>query len=68
VQHGAPVEFKILGDIEVRVGGRPLAIGGPRTQAVLAMLAVNAGRVVAADVLQDELWPGLPAGRAAANL
>jgi DNA-binding SARP family transcriptional activator/pimeloyl-ACP methyl ester carboxylesterase len=68
VQHGPPVEFKILGDIEVLVEGRPLAIGGPRTQAVLAMLAVNAGRVVAASVLQDELWPGLPAGRAAANL
>ena len=62
------MEFKILGDIEVLVEGRPLAVGGPRTRAVLAMLAVNAGRVVAADVLQDELWPGLPAGRAAANL
>src|SRR5580700_491015 len=32
------------------------------------MLAVNAGKIVAADVLQDELWPGLPAERAAANL
>ena len=32
------------------------------------MLSVNAGRVVAAGVLQDELWPGLPAERAAANL
>ncbi len=62
------MEFKILGDIEVLVEGRPLAVGGPRTQAVLAMLAVNAGRVVAAEVLQDELWPGLPAERAAANL
>jgi DNA-binding SARP family transcriptional activator/pimeloyl-ACP methyl ester carboxylesterase len=69
VQRGPhPVEFKILGDIEVLVEGRPLAIGGPRTKAVLAMLAVNAGRVVAADVLRDELWPALPAERAAANL
>jgi DNA-binding SARP family transcriptional activator len=62
------VEFKILGDIEVLVEGRPLAVGGPRTKAVLAMLAVSAGRVVAAEMLQDELWSGLPAGRAAANL
>jgi DNA-binding SARP family transcriptional activator/pimeloyl-ACP methyl ester carboxylesterase len=62
------VEFKILGDIEVLVEGRPLGVGGPRTKAVLAMLAVNAGRTVAADLLQDELWPGLPADRAAANL
>ncbi len=62
------VEFKILGDTQVLVDGRPLAIGGPRTRAVLAMLAVSAGRIVAADVLQDELWPGQPAERAAANL
>jgi DNA-binding SARP family transcriptional activator/pimeloyl-ACP methyl ester carboxylesterase len=63
-----PVEFKILGDTQVLVDGRPLAVGGPRTRAVLAMLAVNAGRIVAADVLQDELWPGQPPERAAANL
>jgi DNA-binding SARP family transcriptional activator/pimeloyl-ACP methyl ester carboxylesterase len=63
-----PVEFKILGDTQALVDGRPLAVGGPRTRAVLAMLAVNAGRIVAADVLQDELWPGQPPGRAAANL
>ena len=62
------VEFKILGDTQVLVDGRPLGIGGPRTRAVLAMLAVSAGKIVAADVLQDELWPGQPAGRAAANL
>jgi DNA-binding SARP family transcriptional activator len=62
------VEFKILGDTEVHVDGQPIAIGGPRTKAVLAMLVVNAGAIVAADVLQDELWPDQPAGRAAANL
>ena len=32
------------------------------------MLAVNAGKIVAADVLQDELWSGLPPERAAASL
>jgi DNA-binding SARP family transcriptional activator/pimeloyl-ACP methyl ester carboxylesterase len=62
------VEFRILGDIEVLIGGEPLGVGGPRNRAVLAMLAVNAGRIVAADVLQDELWPGLPPERAAASL
>jgi hypothetical protein len=61
------VEFKILGDIEVHVDGQPIAVCGPRTRAVLAMLVVNAGAIVAADVLQDELWPDQPAGRAAAN-
>ena len=62
------IEFKILGDTQVLVDGQPLGIGGPRTRAVLAMLAVSAGKIVAADVLQDELWPGQPAERAAANL
>lgn len=61
------VEFKILGDTEVHVDGQPIAVGGPRTKAVLAMLVVNAGAIVAADVLQDELRPDQPAGRAAAN-
>jgi DNA-binding SARP family transcriptional activator/pimeloyl-ACP methyl ester carboxylesterase len=63
-----PVEFKILGDIQVLADGRPLDVGGPRTRAVLAMLAASAGKIVTADVLQDELWPGLPVERAAANL
>jgi DNA-binding SARP family transcriptional activator/pimeloyl-ACP methyl ester carboxylesterase len=62
------VEFKILGDTQVLAEGQPLDVGGPRTRAVLTMLAVNAGKIVSADELQDELWPGLPAERAAANL
>ncbi len=62
------MEFKILGDTQVLAEGQPLDVGGPRTRAVLTMLAVNAGKIVSADVLQDELWPGLPAERAAANL
>ena len=62
------MEFKILGDTQVLADGQPLGIGGPKTRAVLALLAVNAGKIVAADVLQEELWPGLLPARAAANL
>jgi len=62
------VEFKILCDTQVRVDGRTLAVGGPRTRALLAMLTVSAGKIVAADVLQNDLWPSQPAERAAANL
>ena len=62
------VEFKILGDTQVLVDGRTLAVGGPRTRALLAMLTVSAGKIVAADVLQNDLWPSQPAERAAANL
>ncbi|MEV8636196.1 BTAD domain-containing putative transcriptional regulator [Streptosporangium sp. NPDC051023] len=47
----------LLGAMEVRdaVGG-PIAVGGPRTRALLAMLALNAGRVVTAERLIGGLY------------
>jgi DNA-binding SARP family transcriptional activator/pimeloyl-ACP methyl ester carboxylesterase/class 3 adenylate cyclase len=62
------VKFQVLGPLQVTCGGRPLAVGGARTRAVLAMLLVNANRVVSADRLAGELWPGLDQERAVANL
>jgi DNA-binding SARP family transcriptional activator/pimeloyl-ACP methyl ester carboxylesterase len=62
------VEFRILGPLEVTVSGQPLEVGGARTRAVLAMLLVHANQVVSAERLAEELWPGHPADRAAANL
>jgi DNA-binding SARP family transcriptional activator/pimeloyl-ACP methyl ester carboxylesterase len=44
------------------------AAGGARARAVLAMLLLNANRVVSADRLAGEVWPGLEPDRAAANL
>jgi DNA-binding SARP family transcriptional activator len=46
------VKFQVLGPLQVSCDGRPLAVGGTRTRAVLAMLLVNANRVVAADTEQ----------------
>jgi DNA-binding SARP family transcriptional activator/pimeloyl-ACP methyl ester carboxylesterase len=62
------VKFQVLGPLQVSCGGQPLAVGGARTRAVLAMLLVNANRVVSADRLSGELWPGLNRERAVANL
>jgi len=62
------VEFGVLGPLEVTVAGQSVAIGGTRTRAVLALMLVNANRVVSADALADQLWPDLAADRAAANL
>jgi DNA-binding SARP family transcriptional activator/tetratricopeptide (TPR) repeat protein len=50
------VEFQLLGPVEVRSGGRILDAGQPRQRAVLAALLVDAGRVVAGDVLVDRVW------------
>ncbi len=50
------MEFRVLGPVEVRVGDRALAIGHPRQRAVLAVLLLDAGRVVQADRLIDRIW------------
>jgi DNA-binding SARP family transcriptional activator/pimeloyl-ACP methyl ester carboxylesterase len=62
------MEFSILGPVEASADGRPLGLGGARTRALLATLLVHANHVVPADQLIDEVWPELPAGRAAASL
>jgi DNA-binding SARP family transcriptional activator/pimeloyl-ACP methyl ester carboxylesterase len=62
------VEFRILGPVEVIHDGQACAVGGARTRGVLAMLLLNANRVVSADRLAAELWPDLGPAKAAANL
>ena len=58
VDRGAPkvIEFRILGSLEVVDQGRPLALGGPRQRALLAVLLVHRGEAVSSDRLIDELW------------
>jgi DNA-binding SARP family transcriptional activator len=55
------VEFRILGPLEVAHGGtvRALAAGGGELT-VLALLVLNAGRIVAADALIDASWGERP--------
>jgi DNA-binding SARP family transcriptional activator/pimeloyl-ACP methyl ester carboxylesterase len=62
------MEFSILGPVEASANGRSLGLGGGRTRALLATLIVHANHVVAADQLIDEVWPELPAERAAASM
>ena len=50
------VEFRILGPLEVVEHGRPLALGGVRQRALLALLLTRANEVVSTDRLIDELW------------
>ncbi|HVQ91597.1 MAG TPA: winged helix-turn-helix domain-containing protein, partial [Mycobacteriales bacterium] len=46
----------MLGPVEVWAGLTRVEVGPPRQRAVLAALAVDAGRVVAVDVLVDRVW------------
>jgi DNA-binding SARP family transcriptional activator len=54
------VEFRVLGPLEVIIGGRAADVGPPKQRALLALLILNADRVVSADRLIDELWGESP--------
>lgn len=50
------MELRLLGPLQVREGGRVIALGGPRQAAVLAMLALTANQVVSKDRLVLGIW------------
>jgi predicted ATPase/DNA-binding SARP family transcriptional activator len=56
------VEFLILGPLEARIDGRPLALGSPRQRLLLAALLLAAPAPLRREQLIDELWgPSPPA-------
>ena len=50
------MEFRLLGPLEVRAGDGPLPLGGEKQRALLALLLLNANRVVSRERLIDGLW------------
>ncbi|WP_020393061.1 AfsR/SARP family transcriptional regulator [Kribbella catacumbae] len=48
--------YRVLGPLEVWQGERLLDVGGPQQRALLAVLLLNANRVVATDRLIEYLW------------
>ena len=54
------LELGILGPVRAVRAGRDVALGGPKQRAVLALLLVDAGRVVPAEYLAEVLWRGSP--------
>lgn len=56
MRQNCPVQFAILGPVEAhRPDGTPVALGGPQLRGLLALLALDAGRVVSAERLIDGL-------------
>jgi len=53
-------EFGILGPLEVSRSGHAVPLGGPRQRAVLALLLLEANRVVSMDRLAEDVWDGNP--------
>ena len=60
--------FRLLGSLEVEQGAKAVEIGGQKQRAVLAILALNAGRVVSTDRLVDLLWGEQPPKTAVTSL
>jgi DNA-binding SARP family transcriptional activator len=61
--------FRVLGPLEVvNDDGRPLALGGQKQRAVLAVLLLRAGEVVSTGFLVDALWGEQPPPTATTSL
>jgi DNA-binding SARP family transcriptional activator/tetratricopeptide (TPR) repeat protein len=54
------VQFGMLGALELRLDGSPVALDGERQRKLLALLLLNAGSAVPVDRLVDELWDEPP--------
>jgi DNA-binding SARP family transcriptional activator len=52
------LEFRILGPLEVLGEDGPIALGGPKRRATLAILLLDANRVVSVERLADDLYSG----------
>src|SRR5215468_7635913 len=55
-----PARFHILGPLEVVRSGCVVPLGGRRQRAVLALLLLQANRVVSFDRLAEDVWGGHP--------
>src|SRR3954453_20683636 len=59
------VDLRLLGPVQVRLDGEPIELGPRKQRAVLAMLALRAGRTVSVDALIEGLWGEEPPASAA---
>src|SRR5580693_5876043 len=59
------MRFRLLGPLEIRTGEDDWrGIGAPKWRAVLAALLINAGQIVPADALINEVWGDTPPAKA----
>lgn len=65
---GPQLDLRVLGPVQMSVGGQPVPTGGPKPRAVLAMLVVNRRRVVPSEALADAVWNDDPPDAYAASL
>ncbi|HEV2373204.1 MAG TPA: BTAD domain-containing putative transcriptional regulator [Streptosporangiaceae bacterium] len=58
------MELRLLGPVEAHVAGRRVLLGPPQQRMVLAVLALEANRLVPIERLVDLVWPQTPPYRA----
>ncbi|MDT5025580.1 MAG: hypothetical protein QOE61_2006 [Micromonosporaceae bacterium] len=62
------IELRLLGSVELYVGGHAVALGPAKRRAMLAALALERNQLVSLDRLGKAVWAGLPPRSAVANL
>ncbi|MFS8101557.1 winged helix-turn-helix domain-containing protein [Lentzea alba] len=55
-----PVEYRVLGPLEVLLDGTPVPVPAGRCRVLLATLLLRPNKFVSMDVLVDRLWDGEP--------
>src|SRR5215468_4574599 len=65
---GGAMDFRVLGPVEVWVGGDRVDAGPPQQRGVLAALLVDAGRAVPLQTLIDRVWGQTPPHQAREGL
>lgn len=59
-EHASSYDFRILGPLAVRTGGRELTVSSPKQRVLLASLLLRADQVVTSDELIRRLWDDQP--------
>jgi DNA-binding SARP family transcriptional activator len=54
------VQVRVLGPLQISLGGRVWSPGGPKERRLLAILVLHRGEVVSVDALAEALWDGAP--------
>lgn len=66
--HSAGVRFHVLGQLEIVSNGKPVELGPPRQRALLAVLLINAGKVVSLPTIIKSIWGADPPRQAMGTL
>jgi adenylate cyclase len=62
------LDLRVLGPLEVRLDGHPVAVTASKERALLALLIANHGRTLPVGRLAEDLWEGSPPESASAAL